>query len=112
MRRVLCEHGTVAQQTVVKPEAKVDLSESKPAAAAASPVVDKAPLEPLIYPLIQIIFGVFSVQKSTKYHPLRVLCARLLNQLARASGSDVYIPVAAQMLPIFQNPELKKVCDR
>ena len=56
-------------------------------------------LKPLIYPLIQIIRGVSTLQPTAQFVPIRLQCATLLNDIAVAA--DVYIPTAPVLLAVL-----------
>ena len=50
-------------------------------------------LQPLAYPLVQVISGVSRLVPTARYFPLRVQCAKMLNRLA--SATMTLIPVAS-----------------
>ena len=56
-------------------------------------------LKPLVYPLIQIIRGVSTLQPTAQFVPIRLQCAALLNDIAVAA--DVYIPTAPVLLAVL-----------
>lgn len=58
----------------------------------------------LIYPLVEIIFGVAKLIPSTRHLPLRLHCVRYLQQLAAAS--ETFIPTTSILLEVF---DLKEV---
>ncbi|KAL3684896.1 hypothetical protein R1sor_002918 [Riccia sorocarpa] len=61
-------------------------------------------LQPLVYPLAQIIGGVARLVPTARYFPLRLQCVKMLNQLSEATGS--FTPVAALVLDMLQFKEL------
>lgn len=62
--------------------------------------VTHASLRPLIYPLVQVMVGVVSLQPSARYYPLRLHVVRTLLQLSSSTGS--YIPVASYLLEVHK----------
>jgi len=63
-------------------------------------------LQPLIYPITQIIFGVITLRPTPRYFPLRFHCIRILNQIATATG--VFLSVVPHILETLDSPELHK----
>jgi len=63
-------------------------------------------LEPLIYPLIQLMNGAIKLVYSPAYFPLRFHLCRLLTQLSSATGK--YVSVLPYYLDILQNFDLGK----
>jgi Noc2p family len=61
-------------------------------------------LKPLIYPYVQIALGVMRVQPTPRTFPMRLHIASYLTDVVGATG--VYIPVAAQILPLLRCKEL------
>ncbi|KAJ1921021.1 Nucleolar Complex 2 protein [Mycoemilia scoparia] len=60
-------------------------------------------LEPLVYPLVQIILGVVRLVPTAKYFPLRLHCISMLIRLRSATG--VYIPTLPLILEVFESTE-------
>ncbi|PWA02576.1 hypothetical protein BB558_001288 [Smittium angustum] len=60
-------------------------------------------LEPLLYPLIQIITGVSRLIPTAKYFPLRTHCHDMLIRLSGATG--IFIPVLPSLISILNNPD-------
>ena len=58
----------------------------------------------LIYPLVEVIFGVARLIPTTRHLPLRLHCVRYLQQLAAAS--ELFIPTTSILLDVF---DLKEV---
>jgi len=58
-------------------------------------------LQPLIFPLVQVTFGVIRLVPTAKYFPLRFHCATILSNLATAGGK--FIPVMPIYLDILNN---------
>eukprot|EP00163_Fabomonas_tropica_P027458 TRINITY_DN5292_c0_g1_i3.p1 TRINITY_DN5292_c0_g1~~TRINITY_DN5292_c0_g1_i3.p1 ORF type:complete len:823 (-),score=265.12 TRINITY_DN5292_c0_g1_i3:127-2595(-) len=67
---------------------------------------DSGELQPLVYPLTQVIIGTIQLVPTTRYFPLRFHCARMLNDLSRAA--DTYVPLAPLILEVLDSAELKK----
>ncbi|XP_062083883.1 nucleolar complex-associated protein 2 [Humulus lupulus] len=63
-------------------------------------------LKPLAYPLSQIIAGVARLVPTARYFPLRLRCARMLNQIA--SATDTFIPVSMLLLDMLEMKELNR----
>ena len=65
---------------------------------------ESALMRSLIYPLVEIIFGVAKLIPSTRHLPLRLHCVRYLQQLAAAS--ETFIPTTSILLEIFDLREV------
>lgn len=65
-----------------------------------------SPLQPLIYPLVQITLGALRLIPTPMYFPLRFHLTRSLLRLSRASNT--YIPLAPSLLEVLTSPELSK----
>lgn len=63
-------------------------------------------LQPLAYPLVQIISGVARLVPTARYFPLRVQCAKMLNRLA--SATMTFIPVASLLVDMLEFKELNR----
>ena len=66
----------------------------------------KGELQPLVYPLAQILLGAARLVPTPRYFPLRLRLVRALNRLAQSTG--VYIPVAPVLLEMLHWSELKR----
>ena len=66
----------------------------------------EADLQPLAYPLTQIIYGVARLNPTARFFPLRLRCAEMLNRLAAATGT--YIPVSLLLLDMLEMKELNR----
>jgi len=58
----------------------------------------------LIYPLVEVIFGVAKLVPSTRHLPLRLHCIRFLHQLA--ASSETFIPTTSLLLEVFDLKEI------
>ncbi|XP_031553876.1 nucleolar complex protein 2 homolog [Actinia tenebrosa] len=64
-------------------------------------------LDPLIYPLVQVVLGVIKLLPTARYYPLRFHCIRSLNLLSKTK--DTYIPIAPFLLQILDAEFKKKI---
>lgn len=67
---------------------------------------DTDDLQPLVYPLVQIINGVARLVPIARYFPLRVQCAKMLNRLA--SATMTFVPVASLLVDMLEFKELNR----
>lgn len=65
-----------------------------------------SPLQPLIYPLVQITLGALRLIPTPMYFPLRFHLTRSLLRLSRATNT--YIPLGPSLLEVLTSPELSK----
>ena len=65
---------------------------------------ESALMRSLIYPLVEIIFGVAKLIPSARHLPLRLHCVRYLQQLAAAS--ETFIPTTSLLLEVFDLREI------
>ena len=65
-----------------------------------------SPLQPLIYPLVQITLGALRLIPTPTYFPLRFHLTRSLLRLSTATNT--YIPLVPSLLEVLTSPELSK----
>ena len=63
-------------------------------------------LEPLIYPLVQVVLGAARLVPTSRYYPLRLHLVRSLLRLTQRTGT--YVPVAPLLLDMLDCAELKR----
>ncbi|KAI8903986.1 Noc2p family-domain-containing protein [Gorgonomyces haynaldii] len=66
---------------------------------------DPTVLQPLVYPLVQIMTGVLRLKPTSKHFPFRLHLVRLLLDITECTG--IYIPVGAYLLEVFESSEFK-----
>ena len=64
-----------------------------------------SPLQPLVYPLVQVALGALKLNPSSQYFPLRFHLVEALLRLSRQTG--VYIPLAPTLLETFDSSLIK-----
>ncbi|KDN47984.1 Noc2-domain-containing protein [Tilletiaria anomala UBC 951] len=66
----------------------------------------ESPMEPLIYPLVQVSLGAIRLIPTSRYFPLRLHIIRSLLRLVQRTGT--YIPLAPYLIEMLDAPEFQR----
>ncbi|RUP44648.1 Noc2p family-domain-containing protein [Jimgerdemannia flammicorona] len=66
----------------------------------------ESPMQPLVYPLVQVALGVVRLIPTAQYFPLRFAVVRSLTALVRRTG--VFIPLAPFLFEVLESTEVRR----
>ncbi|RKP22833.1 Noc2-domain-containing protein, partial [Syncephalis pseudoplumigaleata] len=65
-----------------------------------------SPLQPIIYPFVQVALGASRLIPTAQYFPLRLHCVDMLTQLGRST--DTFIPLVPVIFEMLESTELRR----